>query len=76
MAKMKGMPCIPLCNLRIREDLGKKVLLMLEDPTKPGRTRYGAMRKYMETLIAEDMRKRSAISEDLLEEILNDNIAD
>lgn len=67
----RGVPVVNLGSLRIRDDLGKKVLLMLEDPTKPGRTKYGEMRKYIEGLIANDMHKRQAISDDLLKEVMS-----
>ena len=63
---------IVLGQLRVRRDLGEKVLAMLEDPLKQGRTKYGEMRKYMERLIAEDLHKRAAVSDELLKEILDE----
>lgn len=67
----KAAPCRVVGTLRIREDLADKICILLEDPVKPGKLGYGKLKDYLETLIAKDLREREAISEELLEEILN-----
>jgi hypothetical protein len=69
MAK-QTTPTKTLGLVRVREDLGEKVFSLLEDPMKPGRIQYGSMRLYLEKLIARDLREREAISDELLNEIL------
>lgn len=60
-----------LGQCRIRTDLAEKVKILLEDPVKPGRIRYGALKDYLEVLIAKDLQQRKAISEELVKEILD-----
>lgn len=69
MARQKTK-AVALGVFRIREDLAEKVLTLLEDPMRPGNTRYGAMREYLERLVAEDMHRREALSDEVLQEIL------
>lgn len=69
MAK-QTTPTRTLGLVRIRKDLGDKVFDLLEDPMKEGRIQYGSMRVYLEKLIARDLREREAISDELLNEIL------
>lgn len=72
MAQRSNGAVIVLGQCRIRKDLGEKVKMLLEDPVKPGRIEYGSLKKYLEMLIAKDLRERQAISDELLEEILKD----
>lgn len=71
MARQSGEGVVVLGNIRVRKDLGDLVLALLEDPVKPGKVKYGSMRMYLERLIARDMRERKALSEDLLNNILD-----
>lgn len=70
MARQSGEGVVVLGNIRVRKDLGDLVLALLEDPTKPGKVKYGSMRMYLERLIAKDMRERQAIAKDVLDDIL------
>lgn len=56
-------------KLYLREDLAKRVDLLLADPANPGRIKYGALKTYLEGLIAKDLAGRSTLGEDLLAEL-------
>lgn len=64
------VPATNLGLLFIREDLANKVEMLLEDPRRPGKRKYGALRVYLEKLIAKDMAERNAIARDVLNDIL------
>ena len=59
-------------KITIREDLAKKLDVLLEDPLQPDRMQYGAMRKYLEKLIAKDMHERKAMSAETLDKMLDE----
>lgn len=75
MAKKKSLvPTRKLGNPDIRADLADKVFDLLEDPARPGRVKYGSMRKYLERLVAEDLVRREAVAKGVLDEILEEEI--
>ena len=70
MGRRRQPPTATIGVVRINKKLADKVLLLLEDPLKPGTTQYGAMKTYLEKLIAKDLHERDAIADELLQEIL------
>jgi len=71
MGRPRQQEAIDLGRCRVRKDIGEPIFRLLEDPTKPGKIEYGSLKHLLEKLFAKHLRELDAISEDLLEEILN-----
>ena len=70
MSRQSGIGVVDLGRIRLRKELGDKVMLLLEDPLRPGKIKYGSMRNYIEKLVAKDLSERGALAEDVLKCIL------
>lgn len=57
MAKVTGN-VMELGRVRIRKDYGEYLLTILSDPKNPERLGKGALKTYLERLIARDMKER------------------
>lgn len=56
-------------KLYLREDLAKRVDLLLGDPNRPGRLRHGSLKAYIESLILKDFRDRTHLGNDVIDSI-------
>lgn len=54
----------------LRKPIYDEVIALLEDPLAPGSIPYGEFSKYVNRLIAEDLRKLNLIGEDSFNKIL------
>lgn len=70
MGRARKQNCIDLGRCRVREDIGEKILALLEDPMNPGKTKYGAFKALLERLFAQHLHELEAISDDKLKELL------
>lgn len=56
-------------KLYLREDIAKRVDLLLGDPNNPGRLKHGALKAYIEKLVLDDLKDRAHFGADVLESI-------
>ena len=72
MGRPRKQEAIDLGRCRVRRDIAEPIALLLEDPAKPGKPKYGALKLLLEKLMAKHLREMEAITDELLEEILKD----
>lgn len=63
---------VDLGKLRLRREVGEKIYALLEDPLRPGRLKYGALKNLSDRLFAEYLRDMDALGQDVLDEILEE----
>lgn len=72
MGRPKKQDTVNLGMARVRKDVGERIFKLIEDPAKPGRVQYGALKTLLEKLFAQHLKEMDAISDDVLKEILED----
>ena len=56
-------------NCKMNREIKVKLDRLLEDPLRPGKVKHGAMAAYMNKLVAEDLARREALTEEFLKEM-------
>jgi len=59
------------CSVYLRDSVYVSVVELLEDPLKPGDIPYGELSKYVNQLIAKDLRDKHLMGEEALTKLLS-----